>query len=67
MVPSPLDHPMVGYRWVFSVKVKVDVKVDGSLDSYKAHLVAQVFKQEYNIDYDEIFVHALIGLAVTQN
>ena len=34
---------------------KVKTHSDGSLEHYKAHLVAKGFSQEYNIDYEETF------------
>lgn len=37
---------------MFSLKVKLD----GTLNQYKAHLVALDFKQEHGIDYKETFV-----------
>lgn len=44
---------MIGSKWVYLIKRKSD----GSLDRYKAKLVAQGYKQEYGIDYGEIFAH----------
>jgi hypothetical protein len=34
---------------------KIKRKVDCSLDRYKDRLVAKDFKQQYGIDYEEIF------------
>ena len=51
LVKAPHDHPIVGSKWVYSIKLKAD----GSLDWYKARLVAQGFNQEHGIDYDETF------------
>ena len=39
-------------KWVYKVKTYSD----GSLEHYKAHLVAHGFQQEHGHDYDEIFV-----------
>ncbi|GKV30597.1 hypothetical protein SLEP1_g39391 [Rubroshorea leprosula] len=51
MVPCPSNVSIIGSRWVFSVKLKAD----GSIERYKARLVAQGYKQEYGIDYIETF------------
>lgn len=51
LVPRPKTTPIIGSKWVYSIKVKSD----GSLDRYKACLVAQGFTQEYGIDYEDIF------------
>ncbi|KAF3654201.1 Photosystem II CP47 reaction center protein [Capsicum annuum] len=51
MVDRPTNATIIGSRWVYSVKMKAD----GSLDRCKARLVAQGYKQEYGIDYEETF------------
>ena len=40
LVPRPAGSPIIGSKWVYSVKLKSD----GSLDRYKARLVAQGYK-----------------------
>ena len=42
---------VVGCKWAFTIKSKVD----GSVERYKARLVAKGFTQTYGIDYQETF------------
>ena len=51
MVDLPLGQSVVGCRWVYKIKTKVD----GFVERYKARLVAKGFTQEYDIDYEETF------------
>ena len=51
LVPLPKGMKPIGYRWVFTVKLKPD----GSIDRYKARLVAKGYAQRYGIDYQDTF------------
>ena len=51
LVDLPKDKKAIGSKWVF--KVKYDQ--DGTVQRYKACLVAQGFDQRYESDYDEVF------------
>ena len=56
--------------WVARLQ-PVQTRSDGSIERYKAHLVAKGLTQEYMIDYEETFtpvtrisyVHALLAVA----
>ena len=64
----PTDRKAIGSKWVFKVKTTSD----GSIERYKACLVAQGCSQKYGVDYDETFspvvrpesIRTLIALSV---
>jgi hypothetical protein len=51
LVPPQQEENIIDCKWVYKIKRKVD----GSLDRYKAQLVAKGFTQRYVIDYDDTF------------
>jgi len=51
-VPRPPDKNVVGSKWVFRIKCKAD----GSIEKYKARLVARRFTQVYGVDYFDTFL-----------
>ena len=51
LVDLPEGKSLVGCKWVFTVKYKVD----GSLERYKARLVAKGYTQTYGVVYQETF------------
>ena len=51
LVKPPPNQKIVGSKWIF--KRKVDV--DGTVERYKARLVAQGCTQKFGLDYEETF------------
>jgi histone deacetylase 1/2 len=51
LVPPPRGHNIIDCKWIYKVKRKSN----GSIDRYKARLVAKGFKQQYGIDYEDMF------------
>jgi hypothetical protein len=62
---------VIDCKWVFKIKKKAD----GTLDHYKARLVAKEFKQMYGIDYVDTFnpvvkpatIQLVLSVVVSQN
>jgi hypothetical protein len=71
LVPFHPSMNVVGSRWVYMIKHRVD----GSIERYKAHLVARGFTQQEGIDYSETFspvvkqetVRLVFSIAVSHN
>jgi hypothetical protein len=51
VVPCSSNVKPIGCKWVYSIKLRSD----GTLDRYKARLVALGNRQEYGVDYEETF------------
>ena len=53
LVPLPCGAVLITCKWVFKMKTRSD----GTVERYKARLVAGGFQQEHDRDYDETFAH----------
>jgi hypothetical protein len=71
IVPLPSHAVPITCKWVFKVKTKSD----GSIERYKAHLIARGFQQTQGRDYNETFapvanmttVQTMIAVAATRS
>lgn len=50
-MPCPKNVKPIECKWIYSIKLKSD----GTLNHYKAWLVVLGNRQEYGIDYEEMF------------
>ncbi|CAM8956673.1 unnamed protein product [Rhodiola kirilowii] len=51
LVDIPPGHKPLGNKWIFPKKMKVD----GTIDKFKARLVIQGFRQKYGMDYFDTY------------
>ena len=51
LIQLPEGQKSIGVKWIYKTKLKKD----GRVDKYKARLVAKGYKQEFGIDYKEVF------------
>lgn len=70
LVPKPSNVNIIGSKWVYKVKLRSD----GTLERYKARLVAQGYAQKPGLDYDETYspvvkpttIRTVLSLAVSR-
>jgi hypothetical protein len=55
LVPPNSTKKLIDCKWVYHIKKQAD----GTIDRYKARLVAKDFKQRYGTDYEDTFSHVV--------
>jgi histone deacetylase 1/2 len=71
LVPPQKNRNVIDCKWVYKIKRRSD----GTIDRYKAWLVAKGFKQRYGIDYEDTFspvvkaatIRLVLSLVMSQN
>lgn len=71
LVPKPENCTPVTCKWVYRLKRKSD----GTIEKFKARLVARGFSQSYGLDYEETFspvakmvtIRSIISLAASKS
>ncbi|KAJ7010296.1 hypothetical protein NC653_000899 [Populus alba x Populus x berolinensis] len=51
LITLPKGHNAIGVKWIFKTKRNVE----GEIEKHKARLVAKKYKQQYRVDYEDVF------------